>query len=977
MPSSSWRGRWGCPRSSCSSSSSSPCARAPPPPTSAGRPLPTAPSPSPAWGWWPASCSPACSARGSRTTPSSATSGSSPPSPSWWAASPSPRLEVPAPHGADPLAEASGSLGAPALGRPSPEAPGVRAEPRDRPPLPPRQRRGGPLLPRPPRPALPGAARAPRRALPGRHRGRRARLAGGGRPRPPPRRDHARRRLPRHARVRPPRPRALRPARDPPPHDRPAGDGGSPLDRPHPGPLQAHEGDHPRAAEPRAPTDEPRRRGHEAFRPRRPPRPTQAPGAGGDRVGVGGDPGAAGRRPASPPRPPLGRPPPPRRGTVPDRRPHAPALHALPARRRRGPVGDRHLGAAHRGAARPAGHELRLPERGARGLRRAQHPRAPGARRPLRLHREPRVRPARRRPLPGPPAQHRGVLPAELRGPARRAVSSRAGGGALTWRRRSSTRHVSGLVRATAVVFASSVSAMGLGFLKNILAAYYFGTSGAMDAYLLALLLPDAAAQLARTGAFNFIPLFSAEHSRSESAAWAVASRLLTYWLLVLLVTLGLAFVVSGPALVLIAPGLAPGPRELALSYTRGLFLMALPMGVARILAVALHAQRRFLAAGASDVAFQLASTAFLVAFHDTGGAALVWAQVFGAFVQLLVAALGLLKERRNLRPILDLGATSVRRMVRLTLPIYLGDSGDKINLIVTRAFASLLPAGAVSALQYAYTLVEGLQCMLTGSRVTALFPYLSVRFAQADERGARVGLHRAVVFAALVSVPLSASLWLAADPLVVVLFERGSFDEHSTGLTASALRLFAPALVALALNGILGSAFHARQDTLTPMRAGLLRVGCNMALCATLAPSLGHRGIALAATVSLYLKLVVLVRSLDRVHARHELMATGRALARPLPAVALMVLVMYPASLLARLPRVLEGHPPAALAALALPALSSSSAGLWLFCRRELTLPVALVHRALRHPRAVEGAAPPRWIPRRSRRWDDEPEAS
>jgi putative peptidoglycan lipid II flippase len=528
----------------------------------------------------------------------------------------------------------------------------------------------------------------------------------------------------------------------------------------------------------------------------------------------------------------------------------------------------------------------------------------------------------------------------------------------LNWRR-SSTRHLTGLVRATGVVFASSVSAMGIGFFKNVLAAYYFGTSGEMDAYLLALLLPDAAAQLARTGAFNFIPLFSAEHRRSEVAAWAVASRMLTYWLVVLLGTLGLAFVLSGPALALIAPGLAAGPRELALSYTRVLFLMALPMGVARILAVALHAQRRFLAAGASDVAFQLSSTAFLVAFHTAGGAALVWAQVFGAFVQLLVAGLGLLRERRNLRPVLDLGATSVRRMVRLTLPIYLGDSGDKINLIVTRAFASLLPAGAVSALQYAYTLVEGLQGMLTGSLVTALFPYLSVRFAQADERGARVGLHRAVVFAALVAVPLAALLWLAADPLVVVLFERGSFDEHSTRLTASALRLFAPALVALALNGILGSAFHARQDTLTPMRAGLVRVGFNMALCAALAPSLGHRGIALAATTSLYLKLIVLLRSLDRLHARHELKATARALARLLPAVGLMIVVVYPASLLARLPRVLEEHVLGALALLAVLALSSYSAGLWFFCRRELTRHVAIVHRAFLHPRPVERVRP------------------
>src|SRR5262249_2353327 len=221
------------------------------------------------------------------------------------------------------------------------------------------------------------------------------------------------------------------------------------------------------------------------------------------------------------------------------------------------------------------------------------------------------------------------------------------------------------------------------------------------------------------------------------------------------------------------------GPRPRALGPRAALHPHPLPDGGAtRICAVVLRAQRRFAAAGAAEVAFQLSSIAALVAFHGTGGTALVWAQVVGAFVQLLVAARGAWRQRRLLRPVVDLGATPVRRLVRLTLPVYLGDSGDKINLMVTRGFASALCAGAISGLQSAYTLVDGLQGLLAGTLVTTFFPYLSQRVARADERGARVGLHRVAVFAALVALPLAAALALAADPLVVFLFERGSFDE-------------------------------------------------------------------------------------------------------------------------------------------------------------------------------------------------------
>lgn len=511
-----------------------------------------------------------------------------------------------------------------------------------------------------------------------------------------------------------------------------------------------------------------------------------------------------------------------------------------------------------------------------------------------------------------------------------------------------SSRGLSGLVRATAVVFASSAMVMTVGLFKNVLAAFYFGTSGDMDSYLLALLLPDITMQLARTGAFNFIPLFAAARDRSEAEAWQAAAKMLTYWMLLLMVALVVGLGISSPAVSLLAPGLSPPMQAQTLEYTRVLFLMAATVGLGRIFAVTLHADGRFLAAGVSEAAFQIVSVLYLVAFHDRGVESLVWAQVVGGFAQLLVAAGGLWKERHLIRPDFAFRTGPVRKMVRLSLPIYLGDSGDKVNLMVTRAFASLLPSGAVSSLQYALTLVEGLHSLLAGSFMTALFPYLSQRFARGGDRGAFVGLHRAAVLTSFVFLPLAAGTWLAAEPLVVVLFERGSFDVSSTHLTASALRVYAPALVALGLNVLIGSLFHARQDTLTPMRAGLVRVSFNIALCASLAPALGHQGIALATTVALYAKLVALLYALRRLLPGRTLAFTLQAMARPVPAVAMMAAVVYPVASLARAPAILEGYALPLLVGTSVLGLSAYAVGLWLFCRRELVFYVALVHRAI-----------------------------
>lgn len=517
-------------------------------------------------------------------------------------------------------------------------------------------------------------------------------------------------------------------------------------------------------------------------------------------------------------------------------------------------------------------------------------------------------------------------------------------------------RPMTGVARALTVVFASSTSALAIGLAKNVLAAYYFGTSGAMDAYLLALVLPDLVMQLAGTGAFNFIPLFARERERSEADAWGAAARMTTYWFAVL-VGLGLAaLALSGTAIHLVAPGLDDAGRREALGLTRILLIMAATLGAGRILGVVLHAERRFLAAGLAGVTFQLTSIAYLVAFHETGIRSLAWAQACGGWAQLLVAAGALFARRRSLQPSLDFRSAPVRRLIRLSLPVYAGDTGDKVNVLVTRAFASLVPAGAVSALQYAFMPVEAVHRAVAFSLSTALFPFLSRSFASGDPVAARTQLARAGLSSAMVFVPLAAALWLSADLLVVMLFERGSFGVASTLLTASSLRYYAPSVAALAFNELIGSSFHARQDTWTPLMAGLLRIGFNAVLCSVLLGTLAHNGIALATTVSLYLKLAFLLFALSRLYPAAEWRRHRRAALRIVLAAATMCAVAYPVAVFGRAPEILDDHAAAALVVLAGLCLSGYAAGLWLFARRLLLVNVALVRRAVR-PRRLSVA--------------------
>jgi putative peptidoglycan lipid II flippase len=204
------------------------------------------------------------------------------------------------------------------------------------------------------------------------------------------------------------------------------------------------------------------------------------------------------------------------------------------------------------------------------------------------------------------------------------------------------------------------------------------------------------------------------------------------------------------------------------------------------------------------------------------------------------------------------------------------------------------------------------------------------------------------VVLAAVVFLPLTAVAWLFSHQIVVLIFQRGSFDVESTLLTSSALRLFAPSVFALALNELLASSFHARQDTMVPMRAGLVRVVCSTALCALLIPSLGHRGIALATTLSLYVKLLVLGFCLRRVFEAAELRRQMRVLGRVLLAAAVMTAAVYPLSVFATSEPPFANHALRTLTGLGLVCLLVYAAALRVFARRPFVLTVALVRRVL-----------------------------
>jgi putative peptidoglycan lipid II flippase len=107
--------------------------------------------------------------------------------------------------------------------------------------------------------------------------------------------------------------------------------------------------------------------------------------------------------------------------------------------------------------------------------------------------------------------------------------------------------------------------------------------------------------------------------------------------------------------------------------------------------------------------------------------------------------------------------------------------------------------------------------------------------------------------------------LIVLAEPIVALLFERGSFTPADTAATAAALVFYAPGLIGYSAVKLAVPSFYALQDSRTPVAVSASTVAVNLALNVGLAGVLGYRGLALGTGLSAILNATVLLWLLRR----------------------------------------------------------------------------------------------------------------
>ncbi|HHV61911.1 MAG TPA: murein biosynthesis integral membrane protein MurJ [Firmicutes bacterium] len=430
------------------------------------------------------------------------------------------------------------------------------------------------------------------------------------------------------------------------------------------------------------------------------------------------------------------------------------------------------------------------------------------------------------------------------------------------------------LIKASLAISVGAILSKVLGFVREMVIASRFGATSHVDAYVIAQGLPGLLfAAIGGALGTVVIPLFTAKRIKEgKDRAFRMAGTIWNAVALGALVVIVFGEIAMPWLVRLVAPGFRGAVFDETILLGRILMPAAFFTGVGLLARGMLNSLQHFTVPALADpVQNIIIITTVLTLGRMFGIKGLAAGTLLGMGAQLFMIWPVLARHGFHPGLRIDWRMPELREIWLLTIPVLVGTGIGTINALVDRMLASGLPEGNVAAMNYA-TRIYTLPMVLWGTALgTALYPTMTEFAAVSDWDRIAESIRRGLRLAAFGLLPMSAGLIVLSEPITKLVYERGAFDPQATNLTAGVMSMYSLGVVAISWRDIIGRAFYALHDTLTPLWTGVLAVAVNIGLNLALVGVLGSRGLALATAIASWIGALSLAWLLEGKLARAD----------------------------------------------------------------------------------------------------------
>ena len=432
-------------------------------------------------------------------------------------------------------------------------------------------------------------------------------------------------------------------------------------------------------------------------------------------------------------------------------------------------------------------------------------------------------------------------------------------------RLKSANKHI---FRALLSIASAALLIRVMGMINQIIVSARFGAEAPMDAYLVASLLPILIAELVvGTIEISVIPAYTRIRTTgTKKQASALLSTLLNLLLIGALVLTLLMFIFRQQMIFFSAPALDATRMGLAVGLIPFILPVLLLMIVIGFLESIFNAEGQFGWPAYAGMLIPLTTAILVLVFGKSLGIVMLSVgMVGGLLLQLCVFIIRAKRAKLVYRPIIDLRNPELIPIMMVAWPALLGSIIVQISPLVDQVFASFLPIGSISALNYALKLISVPIGLIAVSVGRAAVPYLSHQVARNDMKAFKETLRFYLWIVGISITVLSVFMLVLAHPLVQIVFQRGQFTADDTNHTAITLIGFIFGLAPMALVFIISRAFSALGKTRVLLSISILNVVTNAILDYIFGHLWQSEGIALATSAVYFCSTLILLFMLRR----------------------------------------------------------------------------------------------------------------
>lgn len=426
------------------------------------------------------------------------------------------------------------------------------------------------------------------------------------------------------------------------------------------------------------------------------------------------------------------------------------------------------------------------------------------------------------------------------------------------------------IIKKTVQMGAWTVLSRILGFVRTFLTVRYLGAGITSDAFLTAYKLPNSLRKIFAEGALTaaFVPTVVSliKENKKDTINGLITISFVFFEGIVLALCL-LVYIFAEPVIYIIAPGFRSERIAATIPLLKILIFFIFFISSSALLATVLQSAHHFTVPALASVVLNIVIIAGLALsiIYKLPVTYFCYVILIGGILQFLMHVYMYFKLNFSFGPVTRAVHSAFRVILKKFLPSFFSMSVMEINLFIDTMFASALPAGSLSLIDYGARFMQIPLGVFGVAFSTILLPHFSHVSTYAPRRLGFYLLESTKLIITLI-IPATFLMVFFAHKIFTTLFMSTTILSPAQVTEAQYIFIaFTIGLFFFSLNKILLAIYYAYHDTITPTIVSLVATVANILLNALFMFLWRAPGLALATTVSSGLQCLLFVWLLHR----------------------------------------------------------------------------------------------------------------